>query len=192
VFAVVALVLFRAAGVGFVLARVAGLAGELRLDPTKAGVIGDSFGGATAAVAAAQDPRVRAASDVDGALYGAVWEERLTVPFLLIESDCGETGHGDYYLDGTATLLGNLAAPGWRYQVARANHFSFSDAMLFFSAPARAAVALVLGGGRGPVATQRTTADLLDAFLRGPLDGRPASIEAVAARHQGVSGGRVR
>lgn len=176
----------RAADVGFVLSQLPKVAPQLRADPARVAAIGHSFGGATAAVAAAQDPRIRAASDIDGALYGAVWEQSLEVPFLLVESDRGETGHGQFYLDGTATLFENLQAPGWRYQIHHANHFSFTDATLYFSPPARSLLALAMGGSRGATRTQRETADILQAFLTG------RGVEAAAGRHPGITGGRVR
>jgi hypothetical protein len=48
-----------------------------------------------------------------------------------------------------------------------------------------------LGGGRGPAATQQATADMLAAFLTGPLTGAPSDLAATAARYPELLGGAV-
>ena len=186
----------RAADVAFVLDqldRPLALGPRLigRLDLGHVAAIGHSFGGATAAVALARDPRIKAAANIDGTLYGPISSQHLTGPFLLLESDHGETGHSARFLDGNGRLLAGLRAGGYRYEIARANHFSFTDAPLFFSGSGRFALARVIGGSRGPVETHRATADILAAFLQGPLTGRAASVEAAAASYPGIAGGPV-
>jgi predicted dienelactone hydrolase len=188
----------RAADVAFVIERLQRpdalgprLAGRFDLDRIAA--VGHSFGGATAAAALASDPRrIKAAANIDGTLYGPVAGQRLARPFLLLESDHGETGHSERYLSGNRRLLAGLQAGGYRYEIARANHYSFTDAPLFFSGPGRFLLAQLIGGSRGPRETHRATVDILAAFLQGPLTGRPASVEAAAARYPGVAGGPVR
>jgi len=170
----------RAADLGFVLDQLESL-GRLGVDPDQIFAVGHSFGGAASAVLLDRDRRVKAAANIDGTLYGDVASHALQRPFLLLESDRGETGHGDRYIDGNRRLLENLAAPGYRFEISYANHYSFTDAPLFLSPPARFVVSRIIGGGRGPVATQRLTADILVDFLSGkPVAPRP-----------GVSGGRV-
>ncbi|MBF6425779.1 hypothetical protein IU440_13885 [Nocardia cyriacigeorgica] len=162
------------------------------LDTEHIAAIGHSFGGATAAATLAHDPRIRAAANIDGTLYGDLSTRSLTRPFLLLESDRAETGHSQRYLDGNATLLANLRAPRYRFELAEANHYSFTDVPLFLSGPARFVAAQFIGGSRGPAATQHAVNDILAAFLSEPLGGDPADVTAAARQHEGVDGGPVR
>ena len=77
-------------------------------------------------------------------------------------------------------------------EIKRANHYSFTDAPFFFAPPGRWLVARVMGGGRGPAATQQAAADILAAFLIGPLTGAAADLAATAARYPEVVGGAVK
>jgi len=182
----------RAADVRFVLDQL-GRPGALgpvldgRLDPDRVAAAGHSFGGATAALAASQDPRIRAAADIDGMLYGDVRGETFRGPLLLVES--GNTSAKAPYMAATQAVLSRVSASGWRYAIDGANHFSFTDLDRFFSPPGRWALAKFMGGERGGAATQAATIDLLDAFLRPPLKGEPGDVAAAAARHPGVHGG---
>ncbi|HWW71486.1 MAG TPA: dienelactone hydrolase family protein [Duganella sp.] len=166
------------------------LAGRLDLDRIAA--VGHSFGGAAAVAIMASDGRVKAAANIDGTLYGSLAERRLGGPFLLIESDHGETGHSEMYLRGNQRLISNLQSAGFRYQIARSNHYSFTDAPLLFSPPMRWLVAQVMGGARGPVDTLQATNDILAAFLQGPLKGAPANVAAAVNRHRDIQGGPVK
>jgi pimeloyl-ACP methyl ester carboxylesterase len=58
-----------------------------RLDLTRIGALGHSIGGTTAHVAAARDPAVRAAINIDGDPMGAVLDVRPRQPLLLISSE---------------------------------------------------------------------------------------------------------
>lgn len=160
-----------------------------RLDANRAAAIGHSFGGATAVLAASEDPRILAVADIDGMLYGPVRGEALQGPLLLLESDHDGTGFRARYVKATEAVLSRVPAGGWRYGIGGANHFSFTDADHFLSPPGRWAVAQVMGGERGAAATQRAAVDILDAFLRGPLKGQPADVAAAVARYDGVRGG---
>lgn len=55
-------------------------------DPTRTGVLGQSLGGSVAAQLAHDEPRVRAAANLDGALLPPVADSGLTKPFLLMAS----------------------------------------------------------------------------------------------------------
>jgi predicted dienelactone hydrolase len=83
----------RVADVRLVLDRlpsvVSGTQLDGRLDFTKVGVFGHSFGGATALAAAAGDPRVKAAVSMDGSIGDVAV---CTIPVLLIEGDRGSGG----------------------------------------------------------------------------------------------------
>ncbi len=165
------------------------LSGHLDMDHIAA--VGHSFGGATAALAMARDQRIKAAANIDGTLYGDLPMQRLKRPLLLLESDHVETGHSQAFLTGNQTLLDRLQGGGFRYQISRANHFSFTDAPLFFSVPGRFALTWVVGGARGASHTHRITADILSTFLQGPLGGEQGDLAVTASRYPDVVGGRV-
>ncbi|WGM38855.1 dienelactone hydrolase family protein [Caulobacter sp. NIBR1757] len=162
-----------------------------RIEVSKVAVIGHSFGGAASAMAMSEDPRVVAAANIDGTPYGDLPERRLTRPFLLLQSDRAETHHSKLFVDGNARLLARMTGPTFHYEIGRANHYSFTDAPFFFAPPGRWLLARVMGGGRGPAATQQATADILAAFLSGPLTGVDGDVPEVAGRYQGVAGGPV-
>jgi dienelactone hydrolase len=178
----------RVADIRFVLDQLeAGAVGELstHLDLQHIAAIGHSFGGAASAVAMDRDPRIKAAANIDGTLYGDISEKHLTRPFLLLDSDHVETGHSAENIASNQRLLANAQGPAWRYEIKRANHYSFTDAPLFFAPPGRFALALLIGGGRGPEETHRITIDILDAFLSG------GDVEAAAAKYKDIAGERV-
>ena len=160
-----------------------------RIDASKVAVIGHSFGGAASIAALSEDPRVVAAANIDGTPYGDLPDRKLTRPFLLLQSDHAETHHGDRFNNGNGKLLAAMTAPGFRYEIKHANHYSFTDAPFFFAPPGRWLLAQVMGGGRGPAATQQAAADILAAFLTGPLTGAASDLAATAARHPEILGG---
>ncbi len=202
--------LVRAADLRFVLDRLAapGALGALsgHLEVERVAAIGHSFGGAAALLAMSEDPRIAAAANLDGTLYGALPEQHLSRPVLLLESDRRETGHSPIYLAGNQRLLANLSAVGYRFEIHSTNHYSFTDAAWLFSPPARLAFSLWLGGSRSAADTQRASIDILVAFLSSSLKLAPAAslaapavgaadaseVEAAAARHEDIAGGRVR
>jgi len=162
-----------------------------RIDAAKVAAIGHSFGGAASIAASIEDPRVVAAANIDGTPYGDLPDRQLTRPFLLLQSDYAETHHGDFFINGNGKLLAGMTAPGFRYEIRHANHYSFTDAPFFFAPPGRWLLAQVMGGGRGPAATQQVAADILAAFLTGPLTGAASDLTATAARYPEVLGGAV-
>lgn len=162
-----------------------------RLDLTRIAAVGHSLGGAAAALAMDADDRIVAAANIDGTLYGPIPGEPGKRPFLLLDSDHSETEHSNDNIANNRKLLAHFGPGAVRYEISCANHFSFTDAPLFLAPPARFAASLLIGGGRGPVETQRATADILDAFLSPPLKGQGASIADAAARRGGISGGPV-
>lgn len=187
----------RSADIRFVidqLARPEMLSPALRagaIDAAKVAVIGHSFGGAVSAMVLSEDPRVAAAANIDGTPYGDLPDRQLTRPFLLLQSDLTEGPHGALFHDGNGKLLANLTAPGFRYELKQADHYGFTDAPYFLAPPGRWLLARLIGGARGPAATQQATADILAAFLSGPLTGVEVDLAAVTARHPGVVGGLV-
>jgi len=102
-----------------------------RLDLTRVGVFGHSFGGATAAQFCSQDSRCKAGIDVDGSLHGSVIQAGIHKPFMFLLSD-----HGDFSSDAEVrqiradiqSVYERLPADGrLRIAIRGANHFTFSD-----------------------------------------------------------------
>jgi dienelactone hydrolase len=116
----------RVADMRFVLDRLAILdrkgrfAGKLALDHV--GMLGHSFGGATAANTALVDPRLRAAADLDGSILGPVVGQNLRIPFMIV------TSSGAYRQDPTLqSLWAHLRGPRFNLTVPRSGHYTFSD-----------------------------------------------------------------
>lgn len=63
-----------------------------RIDTTRIGYFGHSFGGATAAQIMSQDPRVIAGLNMDGYPFGTAWEAGLSRPFLELRGDPVDPG----------------------------------------------------------------------------------------------------
>jgi dienelactone hydrolase len=162
-----------------------------RLDADRIAAIGHSLGGATAAIAMDVDHRIRAAANIDGTLYGDIPGEKIERPFLLLDSDHSETGHSEDNIANNSRLLDHFGPGSYRFEISRANHFDFTDALLFLAPPARFATTLLIGGERGPAETQHATIDILDAFLSGPLKDTPSDIQSAANKYHGISGGRL-
>lgn len=162
-----------------------------RVDASRVAAVGHSFGGAASVAASSEDPRVVAAVNIDGTPYGELPERQLTRPFLLLQSDYNETRHSDFFINGNGALLTGSSAPGYRFEITRANHYSFTDVPMFLAPPGRWGLSLVMGGRRGPAATQEATVEILMAFLAGSLMGEAADVAAAAVRYPGVVGGAV-
>src|SRR5258708_24262581 len=131
------------ADIGFVLDRLEGLntsdpSGKFkaRLDMTRVGMFGHSFGGATALQFCHDDPRCKAGIDIDGAPYGSVAQEGLNQPFMFIFSDHSRElsdPASRQILADIQSIYGRLPSGRLLITIRRANHFSFSDQMLLKS-----------------------------------------------------------
>ena len=102
-----------------------------RLDMTRVGVFGHSFGGAQAAQFCSLDSRCKAGIDVDGSLHGSVIQAGIHKPFTFLLS-----GQGDFSSDAEIrqiqadiqSVYDRLPADGrLRISIRGANHFLFSD-----------------------------------------------------------------
>src|ERR1700675_3770288 len=102
-----------------------------RLDMTRVGVFGHSFGGAQAAQFCSLDSRCKAGIDVDGSLHGSVIQAGIHKPFMFLLS-----GQGDFSSDAEIrqiqadiqSVYDRLPADGrLRISIRSANHFLFSD-----------------------------------------------------------------
>jgi dienelactone hydrolase len=102
-----------------------------RLDMTRVGVFGHSFGGAQAAQFCSLDSRCKAGIDVDGSLHGSVIQAGIHKPFMFLLS-----GQGDFSSDAEIrqiqadiqSVYHRLPEDGrLRISIRGANHFLFSD-----------------------------------------------------------------
>jgi predicted dienelactone hydrolase len=107
----------------FALDRLASDRGKFagHVDMTRVGAFGHSFGGAQALQFCHDDPRCKAAIDVDGMPLGSVVESGVGKPVLFVLSDhAGESGSAQVMADIRAMGAPIAVIPG-------ANHFTFSD-----------------------------------------------------------------
>ena len=150
-----------------------------RLDLSRVGAFGHSFGGATATQFCAQHSRCRAAVDVDGILLGSVIQTGIHKPFMILLSD-----HSREHDPDTHEILANMqsvydrAPPDSRaYLIVRgANHFLFSDDGALLKSHAVLAVLRLSGrlGIDGPRQLAITSA-CLHTFFDVHLKAAPAS-----------------
>ncbi|MFF9427979.1 alpha/beta hydrolase family protein [Streptomyces sp. NPDC014746] len=143
-------------------------------DPARTGVLGQSLGGSVAAQLAHDEPRVRAAADLDGALLGPVADSGLAKPFLLMAS-------------GTKTLRGEpswascwAASTGPRHalRLRDAAHGSYTDLQVLLPQLVRCLPVPDAAGLIGTVDPRRSLAaqrTAVAAFFGRYLTGRPTS-----------------
>jgi predicted dienelactone hydrolase len=100
------------------------------LDLARVGAFGHSFGGAAAAEFCHEDPRCKAAIDIDGAPVGAVIHTGINLPFLFLLSDhIHESDPEAHQILANIQSIYDRLPPNGRLRVAirGANHFTFSD-----------------------------------------------------------------
>jgi predicted dienelactone hydrolase len=146
-----------------------------RLDMTRVGIFGHSFGGAQAAQFCSQDSRCKAGIDVDGQPFGSVIQTGLHQPFLFLLSDHGR-GSDPESLQIKAniqSIYDRLPADArLRIEIRGANHFLFTDdgALLKSHIVLRTLRALGIVGidGRRQLAvTVYCVHSFFDAYLKG-------------------------
>jgi len=101
-----------------------------RLDMTRVGVFGHSFGGATAAQFCHDDSRCKAGIDVDGQPFGSVVQEGMHQPFMFILSAQIHSSDPEtrQILANIQSIYDRLPPEGrLRIEIRGANHFLFSD-----------------------------------------------------------------
>lgn len=150
-----------------------------RLDTSRLGVFGHSFGGAVAAEFCHGDARCRAGADIDGALHGGVVRVGVDRPFLFLLSD--HEGADDpvsrRIMAGIDSAY-SRSDPRSRARVAirGAHHLTFSDDGALLKSPALRGVMRLLGvlgidGRRQLAVTAYCLRTFFDANLKG--DGAP-------------------
>jgi dienelactone hydrolase len=147
-----------------------------RLDMTRVGVFGHSFGGAQAAQFCSQDSRCKAGIDIDGSLHGSVVQTGIHRPFMFLGS-----GHGDFSSDEEVrqiqadmqSVYERLPADGrLRISIRGANHFTFTDDGALLKTNVMRGVFHLLGkldidGRRQLEVTAYCVHTFFDAYLKG-------------------------
>ena len=172
------------ADIGFVLDRLEKLnkpdaSGKFtgRLNLTRVGVFGHSFGGAQAAQFCSEDSRCKAGIDIDGAPLGGVIQKGIPQPFMFLLSD-----HGDFSSDAdTRRIKADIRSIYDRFprearsrvEIRGAFHFTFSDdGALLKSRIVRGALRLFgklsIDGSRQLEVTAYCVHRFFDAYLKEP------------------------
>jgi pimeloyl-ACP methyl ester carboxylesterase len=146
-----------------------------RLDMTRVGIFGHSFGGAQAAQFCSQDSRCKAGIDVDGQPLGSVVQAGLHQPFLFLLSDHGRESDAEslQIKANIQSIYDRLPADErLRIGIRGANHFLFTDdgALLKSHMVLRTLRALCVVGidGRRQLAvTVYCVHSFFDAYLKG-------------------------
>lgn len=126
-----------AADARFAAGRMADTGGPLtgHVDASRVAYIGHSFGGAAALQACHDDPHCAGAVDMDGTPYGPVVHQGLAAPMMLLGTPgdclagaCHPTDAVDIDIDtASQTLRAASTGPSFRYEIAGAKHFNFTD-----------------------------------------------------------------
>jgi hypothetical protein len=177
-----------------VLAAAGGALGQ-RLDLTKLGACGHSFGGNAALEWCRNDARCRAAANLDGALWSEVGRVGLDGPALQIlgphdefsvPSDVavkqGMAPDEAWFEAEKAITFGGWrtvadhAQPGSTVRVEGASHLSFMDVPFLPVAAGSPVTAMLAATSIAPERMWRITCDLLLAFFGRHLSGEPAPL----------------
>lgn len=172
--------------------RIAGTDSMLaRVDTSRIAAMGHSFGGGASALACT-DPRIKAAVDFDGSLYGRVVHEGVGCPFLLIQRSLSRFDTVDtpaFYEHRSQgrlhedSLIAHSKLVEWA-TIDGLDHMSFTDGGLAFDSGKwlKEAARLRLNDARA----QRIAADLAVAFLARHLGARIPGLQSPASLPRGV------
>lgn len=162
--------------------------GHLNLQ--KVGVLGHSFGGATAAEFCHVDRRCKAGIDLDGAPYGQVIRTSLRCPFLFLVADhSGPLEAEDRQILANIRTIYDGAPSGRCFATVRGSgHFSFSDrCLLLNSTLTRVSGALgKIGEERGLRVAAACIRTFFDVHLQGAA---PSSMDRLPLQYPEVAFG---
>jgi len=145
-----------------------------KLDLNAIGVMGHSFGGASAAETCRLSERCKAGVDLDGSPYGGVIQNGLRQPFMFMWSEPrpGDASAQQTEQD-TEAIIKHSTAPISQLTVRGTRHFNFSDYAVLYEPVLRPMLMLGLIDGRRGLAI--TTA-YVAAFFGRYLKGLPGSL----------------
>jgi dienelactone hydrolase len=146
-----------------------------RLDMTRVGIFGHSFGGATAAQFCHDDSRCKAGIDVDGQPFGSVVREGLRQPFMFLLSDQGTSSDpvNGRIAANIQSIYDRLPSDGrLRVAIRGGYHFGFSDDGALLKSHIVLRTLRVLGiigidGRRQLAVTTYCVHSFFDAYLKG-------------------------
>ena len=163
-----------------------------RIDFDRVAMVGHSFGGATALQFCREDPRCRAAIDLDGIPFGSVVTDGLAKPAMFVLSDHSREMSDPASRRVLAEIQGiydRLPKPRMYATIRTANHFSFSDQSLLNSQSATAMLRVI---GFGALDARRGLAisnEYVRTFLDVTLNGTPtAALTQLSQRYPEVTG----
>jgi len=135
-----------------------------RLDLSRIGVFGHSFGGAATAQACLVDSRCKAGVDVDGTLYGDVVEAGVRQPFMFISSEPRSPAMEE---QDRQSFSSSLAHGAYWITIRGCRHFNFTDSAVTF-APALKVVGMLgrIDGRRGLEVTGDYVRAFFDEYLK--------------------------
>lgn len=150
-----------------------------RLDVTRLGAVGHSFGGATALQFCHEDARCRVAIDLDGIPFGSVVADGLAKPAMFLLSDHSRElsdPESHTVLERIESIHARLPTPRVYATIRTASHFSFGDQILLNSPIALRLLRLAGFGSLDPMHGLRISADYVRTFFDVTLQvpARPA------------------
>ncbi|MDQ0060488.1 alpha/beta hydrolase family protein [Paenibacillus harenae] len=155
-----------------------------RIDMERIGMLGHSFGGATAFRAVNDIPNIRAGINMDGTLYGIQDRDGMNKPFLFLESE-------DFLTWKTKLEQGEVTDPailkrlsaelatidravnhgGTMIAVEGASHYNFTDLQLFTEMLDLTGMTGPIKGNRGARLVNDYVLDFFDKHLKGTGNG---------------------
>ncbi len=150
-----------------------------RLDLTRFGVFGHSFGGAAAAEVCHWDTRCIAGVDLDGYPYGNVVQSGLQQPFMFLWST-GNDANDAHYRQAVQDIdtIYNQLEIGYQVTIHDARHFNFTDYAVEFSPVLRLFGLLgSIDGERGLAISRDYMLAFFDVYLK---DGNPSLLDKLS------------
>jgi len=160
-----------------------------KLDLSRLGVFGHSFGGAQALQFCHDDARCKAAMDIDGMPFGSVIREGESQPSLLLFSDHSREAsseEGRQIRNDIVSLYDHLRGPRHVVMIRGANHFTFTDQMVTKDRLFILAFTFFMrspGALRGLEITRAYVHTFFDAYLK---DGAVGALTKLAATYDEI------
>lgn len=160
-----------------------------KLDLSRAGAFGHSFGGAASILAGLRDPRIHAVLNLDGSPFGVLDKSSLPKPLMVIKhnispkfarlppDEVGKATQARVEEELSSVYL--KGRPGYRVEIAEAKHMTFCDMAVlptWAEAGRRFGTEDVADGGKTVALTRGYVDGFFDKFLLGrasPLLDRP-------------------
>lgn len=167
-----------------------------RLDLTRVGAFGHSFGGTASILAALDDARIRAVVNLDGSPFDVLATRAFSKPLMVTKHDVAPQyaqlppdEHGKAVQARVEEELSSLylkGSPGVRVDIANAQHMTFSD-MAFRSTWADAGRRYGADDAADGAATVVVIRQYIGAFFDKFLLGRDSPVLSVAPAKRGIA-----